>query len=316
MMNGNTLVIMAAGLGSRYGGIKQLESVGPNGEIIMDYSIYDAMKAGFKKVVFVIREDIKKDFIEVIGKRISQIIEVEYVIQDINNIPEGFELPKGRTKPWGTGHAVLSCLNKIREPFAVINADDYYGREAFIKVNQFLSENQRNTQSIENGQGEVDYKYQFCMAGFVLGNTLSENGTVSRGICKVDKNYKLVDVVETTDIIRKGNRAITLMNSKEEVEIDLEASVSMNMWGFTPEMLLELEASFFDFISNLNSSDCKAEFYLPEVVANLIKADKAEVTVLKTNDRWFGITYKEDREYVRESFVKLTKEGMYPDKLY
>ncbi|BCN29642.1 sugar phosphate nucleotidyltransferase [Anaeromicropila herbilytica] len=315
-MSKNTLVIMAAGLGSRYGGMKQLEAVGPSGEIIMDYSIYDAIKAGFKKVVFIIREDIEKEFKEVIGNRISKLIEVDYVIQDVNNIPEGLRVPEGRIKPWGTGHAVLSCINKVKEPFAVINADDFYGREAFVRVNEFLTQNENNRIQLEDGSSrQANSKYQFCMAGFVLGNTLSENGTVSRGVCKISEDNKLVDVIETTGIMKKGNQGIAILENGEE-EIDLNSSVSMNMWGFTPEILLELEAYFYEFLKNLKENESKAEYYLPEVVANLIKTSKAEVTVLKTNDKWFGITYKEDRDYVMKSFKKLVREGIYPEKLF
>lgn len=304
-MSKNTLVIMAAGLGSRYGGIKQLEPVGPSGEIIMDYSIYDAIDAGFNKVVFIIREDIEKEFKETIGNRISKLIDVDYVYQDINFIPEGFRVPEGRTKPWGTGHAVLSCINAITGPFAVINADDYYGKEAFIKVNQFLSHPK-----------EYGRKYNFCMASFVLGNTLSDNGTVSRGVCHISEEHKLIDVTEMGGIKRDGLGAVALNDKGELVDIDINSPVSMNMWGFTPEFLLELEAAFYEFMKGLDSNKLKAEFFLPSVVADLIKKKKAEVTVLRTDDKWFGVTYKEDKESVIRSFAQLIEEGKYPRRLF
>lgn len=300
-----TLVIMAAGLGSRYGGIKQLEPVGPGGEIIMDYSIYDAIEAGFNKVVFIIRKDLEADFKEVIGNRVAQNIEVDYVFQEIENLPTGFEKPAERTKPWGTGQAVLSCKGILKEPFVVINADDYYGKEAFVIVHDFLVNNKEN-----NGV------YNFCMAGFVLGNTLSDNGTVTRGVCKVNEEGLLVDIVETRGIESKGDTAVAINNNGDQINIDLQASVSMNMWGFTPELLDELEKGFVEFLSNIKESDLKAEYLLPEVVDNLIKSGKAQVHVRKTNDKWFGVTYKEDKETVVESFKELVRRGVYPEKLF
>lgn len=296
---------MAAGLGSRYGGIKQLEPVGPGGEIIMDYSIYDAIEAGFNKVVFIIRKDLEADFKEVIGNRVAQNIEVDYVFQEIENLPTGFEKPAERTKPWGTGQAVLSCKGILKEPFVVINADDYYGKEAFVIVHDFLVNNKEN-----NGV------YNFCMAGFVLGNTLSDNGTVTRGVCKVNEEGLLVDIVETRGIESKGDTAVAINNNGDQINIDLQASVSMNMWGFTPELLDELEKGFVEFLSNIKESDLKAEYLLPEVVDNLIKSGKAQVHVRKTNDKWFGVTYKEDKETVVESFKELVRRGVYPEKLF
>lgn len=300
-----TLVIMAAGLGSRYGGIKQLEPVGPSGEIIMDYSIYDAMEAGFNKVVFIIRKDLEQDFIEVIGNRIAEKIEVEYVFQDIDNLPNGFKKPEGRTKPWGTGQAVLSCLGTLKEPFAVINADDYYGKHAFEVVHDYLVSGNK-----------LIGKYDICMAGFVLGNTLSENGTVTRGVCKVDENGLLVDIHETSSIIRKGDHAEAIGSNGQAIEIDINSPVSMNMWGFTPDFLTELETGFVHFLEGIQGNELKAEYLLPEVVGNLVKSEKAEVRVLKTCDIWFGVTYKEDKEKVVESFQKLVDEGIYPVKLF
>jgi len=303
-MKKTALVIMAAGLGSRFGGIKQLEPVGPSGEIIMDYSIYDAMEAGFNKVVFIIRKDIEKDFREVIGNRIESKIETEYVFQELDNLPEGFTKPEGRTKPWGTGQAVLSCIHALKEPFAVINADDYYGKDAFVKIHDYLVNSISNTG-----------KYDMCMAGFVLGNTLSENGTVTRGVCKVNEGI-LVDIVETSGIKREGDKAVAVDKAGNPIEIDINSPVSMNMWGFTPDFLKELEVGFIDFLKNIQGNELKAEYLLPEVVGKLIKEGKAEVHVLKTTDKWFGVTYKEDKEMVVESFKTLVEKGVYPTKLY
>lgn len=298
------LVIMAAGMGSRFGGIKQLEPVGPSGEIIMDYSIYDAMEAGFEKIIFIIRKDIEKDFREIIGNRIERLIEVEYVFQDIDNLPKGYKRPEGREKPWGTGHAVLSCLGTIKEPFAVINADDYYGKEAFVKVNEFLQH-----------PSKANAKYHFCMAGFFLGNTLSEHGTVTRGVCKVSQDKLLLDVVETQEISRKGEVAIGEVDGKP-VEMELNCSVSMNMWGFTPEFLEELNDRFANFLDGIGNNPLKAEYLLPTIVDDLIKEGSAQVSVLETHDRWFGVTYREDKEMVVNSFANLVQHGIYPQKLF
>ncbi len=301
-MKKTALVIMAAGLGSRFGGIKQLEPVGPSGEIIMDYSIYDAIKAGFNKVVFIIRRDLEADFKEVIGDRISKQIEVAYVFQELDNLPEGFNKPEERTKPWGTGQAVLSCKGVLSEPFAVINADDYYGKEAFEKVHDYLiKEDLKDT--------------EFCMAGFVLGNTLSDNGTVTRGVCKVDENNLLVDIVETKGIEQKGDTAVALNSAGEEITLSLEGAVSMNMWGFTPILLEKLEEEFKTFLEK-EGQELKSEYLLPEVVGNLIKAGSASVEVLKTDDKWFGVTYKEDKPIVVASFKELISQGQYPEKLF
>lgn len=298
-----TLVIMAAGMGSRFGGIKQLEPVGPSGEIIMDYSIYDAIKAGFNKVVFIIRKDLEKDFKEVIGNRIEKLIRVEYVFQELDDLPEGFVNPKDRTKPWGTGQAVLCCKDVVKGPFAVINADDYYGKEAFHIVFNFLNDN--------TYQGN-----QYCMAGFILGNTLSENGAVTRGVCKADENGKLVDIAETSGIVQKGNSAVAVGSSGEEINIDINSIVSMNMWGFKPGLFVELEKRFVTFLSNIGDNELKKEYLLPTVVGELIKENKAEVIVLKSKDRWFGVTYKEDKDSVVNSIRDLINQGVYPEKLF
>lgn len=312
-MSKTTLVIMAAGMGSRYGGVKQLDPVGPGGEIIMDYSVYDAIEAGFDKVIFIIRKDLEEDFKEVIGDRIAKQIEVEYCFQELDDLPEGFSVSEGRTKPWGTGQAVLSCRNLVKEPFAVINADDYYGKEAFVKIHDYLVEIEENKDVTSETD---DDKYQFCMAGFILGNTLSENGTVTRGVCEVNEHDMLLDIQETADLIQIENHVEGKnLTSGQEVNLSINSVVSMNMWGFTPELLDELEVGFKEFLSE-HGNELKSEYLLPEVVSNLINDKKAEVKVLTTNDKWFGVTYKEDKERVVESFDKLVGDGIYPSKLF
>lgn len=299
------LVIMAAGMGSRFGGgIKQLEHVGPNGEIIMDYSIYDAKQAGFNKVVFIIRKDIEKAFHEIIGDRISKQIEVEYVYQELDALPEGYTCPAERSKPWGTGHAVLSCLGAVKEPFMVINADDYYGKEAFVSIHDFL------VKAAEKGS-----KGEYCMAGFVMGNTLSDNGIVTRGLCTVDAEGNLLSVEEMYAIERKGDIAVAKNGAGEPVEMALNSAVSMNMWGFTPDFLDGLNDGFVEFLKD-NCENPKAEYLLPEVVGALLKEKKASVKVLPTNDKWFGVTYKEDKEKVVQSLKELIDKGQYPASLY
>ena len=296
---------MAAGIGSRFGGgIKQLEPVGPSGEIIMDYSIYDAMEAGFDKVVFIIRKDLEEDFKEIIGNRISKYIKVEYAFQELDDLPEGFVKPFHRTKPWGTGQAVLSCLGKIKEPFAVINADDYYGKEAFVKVHDFL----------QNAKTK-DGKFNFCMAGFLLGNTLSDNGVVTRGVCNVDENGILLGVDETHGIEKTQEGPVVRDESGHIKKLDPNSSVSMNMWGFTPDFIEELEDRFIEFLKT-NKEDLKAEFLVPIIVDELIRENRANVTVLETKDIWFGVTYKEDKDVVVESFKELIEQGVYPEKLF
>lgn len=297
----STLVVMAAGMGSRFGGIKQLEPIGPNGEIIIDYSIHDAMEAGFDKVIFIIRRDIEKDFKEVIGDRLAKKYNVSYVFQDMNNIPEGFEVPQGRTKPWGTGQAVLSVKGIVNEPFVVINSDDYYGKEGFVKLYKYLTSEDKKTGA-----------YPFCMAGFKLGNTLSDNGTVTRGVCKVDSQGMLTQVDETFELKAEGDIVTGLDGEGNKVELTKDTYVSMNMWGFTPEFIDELEKGFPEFLSNIKPGDLKAEYLLPTIVSNLLSEGKATVKVLDTNDYWYGITYKEDKEAVVNFFNKLAAENVYP----
>lgn len=298
-----SLVIMAAGMGSRFGGgIKQLEPVGSNGEIIMDYSIHDAIAAGFDKIIFVIRKDIEEAFKVMIGNRIeekcSQLgVEIAYAFQRIEAIPYGQTLPEGRTKPWGTGQAVLAAKELIHEPFAVINADDYYGKQAFKNLHEFLT----------GAHADND----FCMAGFILKNTLSDNGGVTRGICSVQDGM-LTDVVETSNIVKTVEGAE--VNGKP---VDPEAYVSMNMWGLTPEFLNTLEAGFTNFFETaVPEKPLQAEYLLPIFIGELLRGGNCSVKVLPTTDRWFGITYKEDKDMVVENFKKLIDSGTYRSELY
>ena len=305
-MNRATLVIMAAGIGSRFGGgIKQLEPVGPNGEIIMDYSIADAMEAGFDKVVFVIRKDLEKDFKEVIGNRIEKVVNVAYAYQEREDIPEQYrERFAERTKPWGTGQAILCCKDVVKEPFLVINADDYYGKEAYAEAFGYLT-----------AEKEQSEKQKLCMVGFVLKNTLSENGGVTRGICKVDEQGLLTDIVETHQIEMVPEGA-AVRTAEGMQPIDIESPVSMNMWGLTPEFFHILEEGFEEFLSKIPESDLKAEYLLPTIIGELLEEQKVEVKVLKSHDKWFGVTYKEDKEAVVEAIRSLVANGVYPEKLF
>ncbi len=301
-----TLVIMAAGIGSRFGGgIKQLEPVGPNGEIIMDYSVYDAKEAGFDKVVFVIRRDLEKEFKEVIGTRIEKVIEVAYAYQEKEDIPERFrDIYKDRVKPWGTGQAVLCCRDVVNEPFLVINADDYYGKEAYRRAYSYLTKEMPESS-----------KVQACMVGFVLGNTLSENGGVTRGICKVDENAMLVDIVETQNIEKSGDKAVIRTADSQE-DVDVNAPVSMNMWGLHEDFFDILENGFNEFLENTVKENPKAEYLLPTIIGRLLGESKVEVKVLESNDKWFGVTYKEDKETVVNSVRELVDSGVYPERIF
>lgn len=300
-----TLVVMAAGIGSRFGGgIKQLEQVGPNGEIIMDYAIHDAKEAGFNKVVFIIRKDLEADFRRIIGDRIEKVIEVAYVFQELENLPQGFGVPEGRRKPWGTGQAVLSCKGIVDTPFAVINADDYYGKEAFLKVHEYL---------VNLGQVQ-DEGLSGCMAGFTLKNTLSENGAVTRGICRVEHGL-LVDIEETGGIEKKDG-GVVCEKDGQTVKADKSAYVSMNMWGLTPAFINELEIRFIDFLKNLTSeNEQKKEFLLPIIIQDMLKENAIKIHVLESHDKWFGVTYKEDKELVVRELDRLHAAGEYPAKL-
>ena len=304
-MKKTALVIMAAGIGSRFGkGIKQLAPVGPNGEIIMEYSIYDALEAGFDKVVFIIRKDIEEEFHRIIGKKIAEVAEVEYVFQDLDDLPEGFERPSGRTKPWGTGHAVLSAKKVLSEPFAVINADDYYGKEAYVKVHDYLIQEQKE-----------DGKLHICMAGFRLGNTLSDNGAVTRGICRIEDG-RLSGVTETHNIYKVPSGAQAKLEDGTSADLDMKSLVSMNMWGLTPAFMETLEKGFAEFLRDEEKDVLKKEYLIPELIDSLLKADKACVEVLETKDTWFGVTYQEDKEAVAAAFAELIQKGVYPRSLY
>lgn len=306
-MKKTALVIMAAGLGSRFGkGIKQLAKVGPSGEIIMEYSIHDALEAGFNKVVFIIRKDIEKEFKEIIGDKIEKVAEVAYVYQDLKDLPEGFTCPEDRTKPWGTGQAVLAAKKAVQEPFLVINADDYYGKEAFGKIHDYLVE-----------EKEAGEKMDICMAGFILENTLSDNGGVTRGVCALNPDRKLVGITETYNIQKteEGPAAVD-EETGEKNYLDAQTLVSMNMWGFQPEFMEVLEKGFAEFLVGVQPGDIKKEYLLPGVVDQMIKEGKAEVSVLKTHDTWFGVTYQEDKEIVMESFKELEEKGVYTNPLF
>lgn len=306
-MKDTTLVIMAAGIGSRFGGgIKQLEPVGPNGEIIMDYSIYDALQAGFNKIVFIIRKDLEKDFKEVIGNRIEKAAHVEYAFQELDNLPEGFEKPADRKKPWGTGHAVLSVKGLVNEPFMVINADDYYGKEGFKKIHEYMVHEMK-----EDGQ-----VYDLCMGGFILENTLSENGGVTRGVCQVDDRGYLQVVKETYDIQCVDGKLAAADVNGNPVPIQAGCHASMNMWGLPASFLKVLEEGFPDFLKGLKEGDIKSEYLLPEIINAKLREGKATVKVLETPDKWFGVTYKEDKQTVVDSLKALIAGGAYPEKLY
>lgn len=304
-MGKTTLVVMAAGMGSRYGGLKQIDPIGPNGEIIMDYSIYDALKAGFNKVVFIIKEELYESFREVIGERIEKLVETAYVFQDIKNVPANFEVPADRTKPWGTGHAVMSCKEAIDSPFAVINADDFYGASSFKVIHDYL----------DNLEDEANM-YKYAMVGFTLENTITEHGHVARGVCKVDENSSLVEIHERTKIMKFGKETKYTEDGENWVVIPEGSIVSMNTWGFTPSILKELEARFPIFLEESKNNILKAEYFLPTVVDNLIREGKASVKVLNSDEKWYGVTYKEDKPVVKEAINKMIEDGKYPANLW
>ena len=305
-MNKPILVVMAAGMGSRYGGLKQMDPVGANGEIIMDYSLYDAYQAGFRKVVFIIKEEMMDDFKEVIGNRAEKVMEVAYAFQKLDDLPEGFTVPEGRVKPWGTGHAVLAARDHIDGPFAVINADDYYGAAGFKKIYDFLAE------------VKDDEIAHYTMVGYELMNTLSENGHVARGVCSVDENSMLTDITERTKIVKTETAAaFTEDDGKTWTELDRDTIVSMNLWGFTASMMEALKERFPEFLKKtVVENPMKGEFFLPFVVGDLLAENKADAKVLTSADKWFGVTYKEDKPVVVEAIAKLTAEGKYPSPLW
>ena len=306
-MKDTALVIMAAGIGSRFGGgIKQLEPVGPGGEIIMDYSIHDAMEAGFNKVIFIIRRDLEKDFKEIIGHKIGKLLPVEYAYQELENLPAGYEVTPGRTKPWGTGQAVLSVKGMVDGPFLVINADDYYGREGFRRIHDYMAEHM-------DSQSEI---YDICMGGFVLSNTLSDNGTVTRGVCQVDGDGFLTNVTETYNIQMKEDGLHATDESGAPVTISPSQPVSMNMWGLPASFIQELEKGFPVFLDSLKEGDIKSEYLLPKIIDNLVQNKKARVTVLDTPDKWFGVTYREDKQAVTDAIRGLIESGVYKERLF
>lgn len=300
------LVIMAAGMGSRYGGLKQIDPIDEEGHIIIDFSIYDAIRAGFEKVVFIIKKENEADFKACIGNRMEKRIAVEYVYQDLNNLPEGYSVPEGRIKPFGTGHAILSCMDAIDGPFAVINADDYYGKHAYEMIFDYLSTH------------EDDDKYRYTMVGYVLENTLTENGHVARGVCVTDENNYLTGINERTHIERRdGKAAYTEDDGATWTEIPEGSTVSMNMWGFSKSILRELKDRFPKFLDeNLEKNPLKCEYFLPSVVNELLAEKKATVEVLKSLDKWYGVTYKEDKEYVVNAIKALKDSGLYPQHLW
>ncbi|MBQ9201808.1 MAG: nucleotidyltransferase [Bacteroidales bacterium] len=298
-----TLFVLAAGMGSRYGGLKQLDGLGPNGETIMDYSIFDAARAGFGKVVFVIRHQFEEDFRTKIASKYQGILPVEIVFQETSYLPAGYTCPAGRTKPWGTNHAVLMGKDVIHEPFAVINADDFYGKDSFAVLADFL----RRMEGQQN---------KYCMVGYRVGNTLSESGSVARGLCQTDENNLLTNVVERTYIIRDTDGKVKYKDDEDNlVSVDENAPVSMNMWGFTPDYFDYSEENFKIFL-DANLQQPKAEFYIPWVVNNLISSGKVTCEVLDTTSKWFGVTYAADRQYVVDKIAEQIHDGIYPSKLW
>lgn len=300
------LVIMAAGMGSRYGGLKQIDPVDKEGNIIMDFSIYDAKRAGFEKVVFIIKRENEDDFKEAVGRRIEKVMEVAYVFQELSNIPDGFEIPQGRIKPWGTAHAVLSAIDEIDGPFAVINADDYYGRHAFQAIYDYLTTH------------EDDEKYRYTMVGYRLKNTVTDNGHVARGVCGLNADKELVNVTERTRIEkRNGGIEYSENDGKTWTKIDGDTLVSMNMWGFTHSILEEIRDGFPAFLeSGLKENPLKCEYFLPAVVSTLLEEGRATVKVLESEDKWYGVTYKEDKPVVVAAVQELKDKGLYPQRLW
>ena len=299
------LVIMAAGMGSRYGGLKQIDPIDEYGNIIMDFSIYDAKRAGFEKVVFIIKKENEELFKEAVGNRIAEQMEVAYVFQELSDLPDGFSVPEGRVKPWGTGHAILSCRKEVDGPFAVINADDYYGPEAFQVIYDYLVSH------------EDDSLYRFAMVGYQVENTLTENGSVARGVCVTDAEGHLVSITERTKIERADGKIVYEEDGKAPEEIPEGTLVSMNLWGFSAAILSELSERFPAFLNRaLRENPMKGEFFIPTVVSDLIGEQRATVQVLHSHDRWFGVTYKEDKASVVAAIRALKAQGRYPEKLW
>ncbi len=303
-----TLVIMAAGIGSRFGGgIKQLTPVGPCGEIIMDYSIHDALEAGFENVTFIIRHDLEADFREIIGKRIEKICPCSYAFQETDNLPGGFKNPEGRTKPWGTGHALLSCKGIVDTPAIVINADDYYGKDPYVKMHDYI------VRKMKMG-GD---KFDIAMPGFVLKNTLSDNGAVTRGLCRTDEDGNLTRIVETKNIFKAPDGSAYIQaEGGDKTPLDAQTLCSMNMWAFAPDFIDSLEDGFIQFLANGNATQMKSEYLLPTIIGDMLNDGRAGVKVLPTEAKWFGVTYKEDTDGVINAFKKLTDDGVYSAGLF
>ena len=295
-----TLVLLAAGMGSRYGGLKQLDPMGPNGETLMDYSIFDAVRANFGKIVFIIRRDIEEVFKAQIGSKYEKFIPVEYAFQSLDDLPAGFSVPEGRVKPWGTGHAVYAARNVVKGPFVLINADDFYGQDGYAKLGEFLTASAKN---------------EFVMCGFLMKNTVSENGSVSRGICDIDAKGNLANVVEHTKIIKENGKYISCLDNGDKVEFAADTVVSMNMWGFQDTLFDYLEELFVEFLKE-KGGELKSEFYIPFVVDSLVKANKCTAKVLISESAWFGITYPDDKPEVQKNLNKLIADGVYPAKLF
>lgn len=299
------LIVMAAGMGSRYGGLKQMDPVGSAGELIIDFSLYDAVMAGFKKVIFIIKKEMEEDFRALIDNRSGRFIKVEYAFQDINDLPSGYSVPEGRAKPWGTSHAVLSCKDKVDGPFAVINADDYYGSGAFHSMYEFL-------EHADDGE-----QYCYSMIGYLLENTLTENGHVARGVCEITGDGYLKGISERTKIMWRDGEIQYTENDEDWVSVPRGTTVSMNFWGFTPSMMKEIEARFPAFLDKaLVENPLKGEFLLPLTADQLLRENKAKIKILPSKDKWFGVTYKEDRESVVNALQSMKDKGLYPEKLW
>jgi hypothetical protein len=304
-MSSLTLVVMAAGIGSRYGGIKQIDPVGPTGEVVLDYSVFDALRAGFGRVVFIIRKDIEEAFREKIGRRIERAADTAYVFQSLDQVPPGFVVPEGRKKPWGTAQAILSCKGSVRTPFLAINADDYYGRTAFEAMAGYFDRD-------AGGAG----RHEFAMAGYRLANTLSEHGTVARGVCTATAEGYLIGIRELLKIRKFGDAVEHTENGSDWMPLDPASWTSMNFWGFTPGLFGELEALFPEFLRTGAAAIQKAEFLIPEVVGALLREGRARVRILPTQERWFGVTYPEDRPAFRAAILGLVDAGVYPRDLW
>ena len=301
------LVVMAAGMGSRYGGLKQIDPVGSHGQLIIDYSIYDARRAGFDTVVFVIKHEIEEAFKAAIGERLSRVIHVKYAYQELTDLPAGYAVPEGRVKPWGTCHAILAARQVVEGPFAVVNADDYYGPQAFREIYQYLERH-----------GDSPDRYEFAMVGYRLGNTVTEHGHVARGVCEEDENHYLLRATERTKILKDGaNARFTEDDGRTWTPLSGDTIVSMNLWGFTHSFLTEAERRFPAFLDKaLAENPLKGEYFLPSVVTQLLEEGRARVKVLRSGDRWYGVTYQEDKPVVVAAIAEMTASGLYPDKLW